>query len=281
MGQRRGPARRLSAPDRQAVTARERLAVAGQTLECERVPGRAGGPTLVLLHEGLGCVAMWKDFPQVLAAATGCAGFSYSRAGYGASSSIPLPRPLDFHTREALDVLPAVLDAAASGPCVLVGHSDGASIALIHAGRVADPRVRGVAVMAPHVLTEAKTLATIAAAQAAYAESGLRERLARYHGANVDCAFRGWAEAWLDPGFRAWSIEGALADITVPVLVIRGEDDPYNTDLHLQRIAALVRAPLDVQRLAACGHAPHAEQPAAVLAHLAAFVRRVALRDQP
>ncbi|MGE0486942.1 MAG: alpha/beta fold hydrolase [Gammaproteobacteria bacterium] len=254
---------------------RARLAAAGAELEYAWHGARERGPALVLLHEGLGCVALWKDFPARLAAVTGRPVLAWSRAGYGDSSPIELPRPLDFHTREALDSLPAVLDAAGIGDCILVGHSDGASIALVHAGLVHDPRVRGVAVMAPHVLTEDKTLDTIAQARDAYAAGPLRERLRRYHGDNVDCAFRGWCDAWLAPGFRAWSIEAAVAAITVPVLAIRGIDDPYNTAVHVERIAALVRGPVTVEMLADCGHAPHAEQPDVVLEKLSAFVREV------
>jgi pimeloyl-ACP methyl ester carboxylesterase len=250
------------------------LAVGGLVLECARVPGGGDGdgPTLVLLHEGLGCVARWKAFPTALATATGCAVFSYSRAGYGASSPVALPRPLDFHSREAHEVLPALLDAAGIDDCVLIGHSDGASIALVYAGEVGDPRVRGVAVLAPHVLTEQKTLTTIAAACEAYAHDDLRERLERYHGANVDGAFRGWADAWLDPAFRNWTIEAAVARIAVPLLAIRGDDDPYNSPIHVERIAALAQGPTSIVGLAGCGHAPHSDQPAAVLERLRDFV---------
>jgi pimeloyl-ACP methyl ester carboxylesterase len=255
---------------------RDRLRAAGSELEYAWHGARGGAPALVLLHEGLGCVALWKDFPARLAAVTGCPVLTYSRAGYGGSSAIELPRPLDFHTREAQDSLPAVLDAAGIADCILVGHSDGASIALVHAGRVCDRRVRGVAVMAPHVLTEDKTLATIEQARVAYVAGPLRERLRRYHGDNVDCAFRGWCDAWLDPGFRAWTIEPAVARIEVPLIAIRGIDDPYNTAVHVERIAALVRGTVSVEMLADCGHAPHAEQPERVLDRLAAFVASVA-----
>jgi len=155
---------------------------------------------------------------------------------------------------------------------VLIGHSDGASIALVHAGEVRDPRVRGVAVLAPHILTEEKTLATIAAACEAYAHDDLRGRLERYHGANVDCAFRGWAEAWLDPAFRQWTIEAAVARIAAPLLVIRGDDDPYNTAVHVERIGVLAQGPTTIVQLAACGHAPHSDQTAAVLNHVRDFV---------
>ncbi len=253
------------------MSAHDRLAVGDDVLETARVAGTRDGPTLVLLHEGLGCVALWKDFPAALAARSGLAVFTYSRAGYGASTPAALPRPLDFHTREALEVLPRVLDAAGIGDCILVGHSDGASIALVYAGAVADPRVRGVVALAPHVLTEAKGVANIAAVNAQYAAGGLRERLRRYHGDNVDCAFRGWADTWLAPGFAQWSIERHLPGITVPVLTIRGDDDPYNTPCHVERIAARVRGPVTRLDLPECGHAPHAERPQAVLDAVAAF----------
>ncbi|MEQ8232179.1 MAG: alpha/beta hydrolase [Gammaproteobacteria bacterium] len=245
----------------------------GQRLECARMAGTRRGPTLVLLHEGLGCVALWKDFPARLASATGLGVFAWSRAGYGGSSPVSLPRPLDFHAREALSTLGPLLDAAGIDDCVLVGHSDGASIALVYAGRVDDPRVRGVVVMAPHVLTEDKTLATIAEADRAFRAGGLRERLARYHGDNVDCAFRGWCDAWLDPGFRSWSIEDSVAAIRVPLLCIRGNDDPYNTVVHAERIAALAAGLVRRVDLADCGHAPHADQPQRVVAAMTGFVR--------
>lgn len=251
------------------------LAAAGQALEFARVPGRRPGPALVLLHEGLGCVALWRDFPARLGVATGLPVFSYSRAGYGASDPIVLPRPLDFHTREALQVLPAVLDAAGIDDCLLIGHSDGASIAIIHAGRARDPRVRALALLAPHVLTEEKTLANIRAALTAYEHADLRERLARHHGGNVDNAFRGWADCWLDPGFRNWNIESALAAIAVPVMTIRGNDDPYSTVVHVERIAAGVAGPVTTVALADCGHAPQADQADSCLAALARYVQQV------
>ena len=245
------------------------LSVAGQQLEFAAIEG--GEPTLLLLHEGLGCIAMWKDFPLTLAARTGCAVWAYSRSGYGASSPIDLPRPVDFHTREALDVLPGVLDAVGAQDYVLVGHSDGASIALIHAGLVADPRVSGVVALAPHVLAEQKCLATIREARQAFETTELRARLARYHGDNVDCAFRGWNDAWLDPDFRDWSIEPALAGIRVPVLAIRGGDDPYNTGVHLERITACVPGRVTAVELSGCGHAPHIDARDAVIARIQAF----------
>lgn len=249
------------------------LAAAGFALEIGRVPGTRVGPTLVLLHEGLGSVAQWRGFPAALAARTGLPVLTYSRPGYGRSSPVSLPRPLDFHTRDALEVLPRLLDAAEIDDCVLVGHSDGASIALIYAGATGDPRVRGLVVMAPHVLTEAKTVANIERAREAYASTDLRARLARYHGDNVDCAFRGWCDTWLAAGFRAWNIEHWLADIRVPVLTVRGKDDAYNTPVHVESINARVAGPVTRLDLDACGHAPHLEQEGQVLDAIERFLQ--------
>lgn len=251
------------------------LAAAGYAIEFERLPGRVPGPTLVLLHEGLGCVGMWRRFPALLNAASGLPVFSYSRPGYGRSSSIPLPRSLDFHTRDALDVLPEVLAAAGIEDCMLVGHSDGASIAVVYAGATQDPRVRALVLMAPHVLTEEKTVMNIAAAKRTFEATDLRDKLARYHGENVDCAFWGWCDAWLDADFRRWDITPWLPSIGVPVLTVRGNDDAYNTAVHVERIAAAVRGPLTRVDLPGCGHAPHLEQGEQVLAAVVAFLSTV------
>ena len=175
------------------------ITVNGKTLEAVCYgppPGKA--PTIVMLHEGLGCVALWRDFPRKVAEATGFGVFAWSRAGYGQSDPVELPRPLDYMTREALDVLPGVLDAIGFRYGILLGHSDGASIAAIYAGGVEDFRVRGLVLMAPHFFTEEAGLQAIAAAKTAYEGGDLRERLAKYHG-HVDNAFYGWNGAWLDP----------------------------------------------------------------------------------
>jgi pimeloyl-ACP methyl ester carboxylesterase len=153
--------------------------------------------TLVLLHEGLGCIALWRDFPERLAQATGCPVFAYSRLGYGHSDPVPLPRPLDYMRAESRTILGRVLDQAGIGPCILIGHSDGASIAVIHAGSAGDARVRGVVLIAPHFFVEDIAITAIAAARDAYNQGTLRDRLARYHD-HVDVAFRGWNDAWLD-----------------------------------------------------------------------------------
>ena len=227
-------------------------------------------PTIVMLHEGLGCVALWRDFPQKLAAATAHGVFAYSRAGYGGSERIPLPRPLDYMSREARFSLPAVLDAIGFRRGILLGHSDGASIAAIYAGESADERIEGLVLMAPHLFTEAPGLASIAEARRAYETGDLRSRLAKYH-ADVDIAFRGWNGAWLDPGFEAWNIEDAVGRWRVPALVIQGADDQYGT---LEQVRAIERrSPKAVTSLVleACRHSPQIDQPQATLEAIVRF----------
>ena len=201
-------------------------------------------PTIVMLHEGLGCVALWRDFPAKLAATTGHGVFAYSRAGYGGSERIDLPRPLDYMTREARFSLPAVLEAIGFKRGILLGHSDGASIAAIYAGEIADERIKGLILMAPHLFTEAMGLASIAEARRAYETGDLRAKLAKYH-THVDIAFRGWNDAWLDPGFKAWNIEDAVGRWRVPALVIQGADDQYGTLKQVRAIEARSPAPVN------------------------------------
>ena len=229
-------------------------------------------PVLVLLHEGLGSVAMWRDFPGRLAHATGCNAIVYSRYGYGASDPITAPHGVRYMHDEALVALPELLDRLDVDAPILVGHSDGASIALIHAGARVRP-VRAVVAMAPHVFVEDVSIRSIEAARAAYAATGLRQRLARHH-ADVDSAFRGWNDIWLHPDFRAWNIETCLAAIACPVLVIQGEDDEYGT---MAQAHAIERAVSDVEvlMLADCRHSPHRDQPDAVLDAVTRFVDRV------
>lgn len=256
---------------------RDFIQLDGARLEVQRIPAAASGrPALVFLHEGLGCVDIWRDFPARLAAATGCAALVYSRAGYGRSSPVPVPRPLRYMHDEGLEVLPRLLDASGLGEVVLVGHSDGGSIALIHAGG-ADPggRVRGVIAEAPHVLCEELSVSSIRKARQDFLTGDLRGKLARLHGENVDCAFWGWNRAWLDPGFAAWNIEEYLPSIRAPVLVIQGLQDPYGTEEQIRRIQAGCGGPTEVLVLDGCGHAPHRDQPAATLEATAGFVGRL------
>lgn len=229
-------------------------------------------PTLVFLHEGLGCVTLWKDFPDRLAESTGWGALVYSRLGYGASDPAPLPWPVSFMHEEARQALPAVLDAAEVERAVLVGHSDGGSIALIHAAVERTGPVQGVIAEAPHVFVEDVTLESIRRAAEAYMSGDLRRRLERYHGANVDIAFWGWNRVWLDPAFRGWSIQSLLPCIRVPVLVVQGEDDPYGTLSQLEAIESASGGPVEALVLPDCGHAPHAEAPRETLAAMTRFV---------
>jgi pimeloyl-ACP methyl ester carboxylesterase len=231
-------------------------------------------PTIVMLHEGLGCVALWRDFPQKLAAATGWGVFAYSRAGYGGSERIDLPRPLDYMSREARFGVPAALEAVGLQRGILLGHSDGASIAAIYAGEHPDERIRGLVLMAPHVFTEEPGLASIAEARRAYEAGDLRVRLAKYH-EHVDNAFWGWNRAWLDPGFKAWNIEDAVGRWRVPALVIQGVDDQYGTLKQIRAIEARSPAPVKSLVLEACRHSPQVDQPQATLDAIVRFCAEV------
>lgn len=238
-------------------------------------PLRAGRPTLVFLHEGLGSVGIWRDFPDRVAATTGCGTFVYSRAGYGASSPVSLPRPLRYMHDEGLEVLPRLLEKLELDDVVLIGHSDGASIALIHAGSGKASRVRAVICEAPHVFNEQVCVASIREAKIAYETTDLRAKLQRLHGNNVDVAFWGWNGAWLDPDFWHWNLEEYLPGITLPLLVIQGEDDEYGTARQYEAIRAQVSGPCEVSVLPDCKHSPHKDQPDAVLDLMTRFIARV------
>ena len=231
-------------------------------------------PTLVLLHEGLGSVGLWRDFPARLSAATGCGVFVYSRRGYGRSSPVALPRPLDYMTREAVEVLPRVLDALGLVRFALVGHSDGASIAAIYGGACDDARLKGLALIAPHFFREPEGLAAIEAAARDYAAGDLRARLARHHD-DVDGAFYGWSRAWTDPGFEAFDIAGHIEGWRAPALVLQGQDDPYGTRRQVEAVVARARGEVEARLFANCRHAPHFERPQETLAALAGFLARV------
>jgi len=234
-------------------------------------------PTLVLLHEGLGAVGVWNSFPDELAAATGAGVLAYSRAGYGQSSPAKLPRPVSFMHDEARDVLPRVLDAIGFRRGLLVGHSDGASIAAIYAGSIQDHRVRGLALMAPHFFTEDMGLAEIARAKVAFEQGNLRAKLARLH-ADPENAFYSWCGPWLDPEFRKWDLSDALAHIRVPMLIVQGENDQYGTVRQIEVAQEECYCPVEVALLADTRHAPYREAPAATLRAIADFVNRL-LRD--
>ena len=226
--------------------------------------------TMVFLHEGLGSVAMWKDFPERCARAAGCTAVVYSRYGYGQSDPITEPRRPDYMHEEAVKSLPELLAKLGIERPILFGHSDGASIALIHAG--VHP-VAGVIVLAPHLFVEEIALEGIRSIRANYESGDLRARLARYH-ANPDSAFWGWHDIWLHPDFRSWDIGDFVKKIQAPVLAIQGNNDEYGTMRHLDLIAGLVPG-TTLLKLDRCRHSPHRDQPDAVVAAAAEFVREL------
>ena len=230
--------------------------------------------TFVLLHEGLGSVGLWGDFPDRLAAATGLGVFAYSRAGYGRSSASVMPRRISFMHEEARDVLPLVLDAIGLRRGVLLGHSDGASIATIYAGRVADHRIGGLVLLAPHFFTEAFGVAEIARMRALYATGDLRAKLARWH-QDPDNAFYSWSGPWLDPEFRKWDLTEELAHIRVPMLIIQGEDDQYGTLRQVEFARAACTCPVEATILPGIRHMPHREAPEATMAAIVEFTQRL------
>jgi pimeloyl-ACP methyl ester carboxylesterase len=250
------------------------LEVRGQRLEYRFVgPAPRQAPTIVFLHEGLGSVAAWRDFPDGVAAATGCGALVYSRRGYGTSDPVGGPRPIRFMHDEALLVLPAVLAHFELSEVILFGHSDGASISLIYAGAGLGP-IRGLVLEAPHVFVEPVCLDSISRIAAAYETTDLRRKLERYHGRNTDSMFRAWAEVWLDPEFAHWNIEEFLPAITTPVLVLQGEDDEYGTIRQVEAILGQVGGPAEALVLPRTGHSPHRDRPAEVLTAAAGFIRR-------
>lgn len=228
-------------------------------------------PPLVLLHEGIGSVAQWRDVPAVLALRTARRVLAYSRFGHGQSDPPAAPHTVDFMHEEAR-LLPAILDAAHIARAILLGHSDGGSIALIAAAEQ-PARVDALILEAPHVFVEDTSVSIIERTAAAYRTTDLRERLARYH-QHVDLAFSGWRDVWLDPDFRRWNLEALLPRITCPVLLIQGIQDEYGTLAQIDAIERQVRGPVERLVLADCGHAPHRDQPEATLAAIADFVSR-------
>lgn len=247
----------------------------GRRIEYRMILGAADArPPLVFLHEGLGSVGLWRDFPDKVSRRLGARALVYSRFGYGQSDGLQRKRAPSFMHDEALDVLPRLLDQLGIQAPLLIGHSDGASIALIHAAASGRP-VRGLAVMAPHVFVEPVCVESIAKIHATYfAKPDLKSRFSKYH-ANVDDAFLGWAEAWLLPEFRDWSIENLLGGIAEPALLIQGRDDEYGTLAQLDRIERGVKGPVTRLVLDKCGHSPHRDQEAAVIDAIVAFAQSI------
>jgi pimeloyl-ACP methyl ester carboxylesterase len=237
-------------------------------------PAPEDAPTIVMLHEGLGSVGLWGNFPDRLEAATGFGVLAYSRAGNGASTPVKLPRPLHYMHTEALEVLPKLLDQIGFRRGLLLGHSDGASIATIYAGGVADHRVRGVAMMAPHFVVEDISVASIAEIKTAYETTDLKAKLARWHNP-VDNAFHGWNGAWLDPKFRGWDISEYLAYIRVPVAIVQGINDQYGTIRQIEIAEEECYCPVEVTMIPGAGHSPHRDAPEVTLNAISEFARSI------
>lgn len=252
------------------------LTVAGQHLEYAGIaPSTDAVPTLVFLHEGLGCLAMWRDFPAQLASATGCGAFVYSRAGYGDSAPLERARTPAYLHDEALVVLPAVLRAMDIGRPILIGHSDGASIALLYASATATTGTLALILEAPHVFVEDITIEGIKRTGELYRSTELAQRLARYHGDQTNAVFWGWYDTWLSPEFRTWNIEACLPGVSCPLLILQGEDDEYGTMKQVEAVASQVSAPAEVVMLPSCGHTPHRDQQTRVAKAMAGFIRRI------
>ncbi len=246
----------------------------GHKIEVQRIgAGATGEPTLVFLHEGLGSIGQWRDFPAQVCAGAGLAGIVYARYGYGQSDALAVPFEVDFMHREALDSLPLLLDRLGIARPILVGHSDGASIALIYAG--AGHSLEGLVALAPHVFVEDISIRGIVAAKQAFETTDLRQRLARYH-RDPEKTFRGWNDVWLDPAFRSWNIESYLPGIGCPLLAIQGYRDEYGSMAQLDAIARQSGGPVELMKLEHCGHSPHKDQADAVTQAVVEFVRRCA-----
>ena len=243
------------------------LQLDGRSVGYAEIPGDPAGATLVFLHEGLGSVGLWEDFPGRVAEATGMRTLVYSRFGNGSSDPPPAPHSPAFMHREAREVLPRLLEAWNVERPLLVGHSDGASIALIYA---AEHAVSALVCIAPHVFVEEKTLAAIREAKARYEQEDGRKRMAPHH-RDPDAAFYGWNDVWLDPEFASWNIEGLLPAIEVPVLLIQGGEDPYGTLAQIDSVAARVRGPLQ-RVILDCRHAPHVQATEETLAVVNRFL---------
>lgn len=249
------------------------LTVQGHRIEVVRIAGRvAGAVELVFLHEGLGSVSLWKDFPALVAAATGCGVTLYSRYGSGNSDLLTEARAVRYMHDEALLVLPDLLRQLRIENPILIGHSDGGSIALIYAG--AHDQVRGLVLLAPHVFVEDLSVASIAEAKVRFETTNFPEKLGRHH-RDAARTFWGWNDIWLHPEFRRWNIEEYLPRITCPILVIQGEDDPYGTMAQVEAIARQAGGPVETLALAECRHSAHRDQTEAVLEAIGKFVGKI------
>jgi len=247
------------------------IEIDGVKLEYSWIAGDPDKPIIVLLHEGLGCIAMWKGFPQALNERTGLGVFVYSRQGYGGSDPCFLPRPVSYMHDEAR-VLSRALDNLPGETFILVGHSDGASIASIYAGSNPDQELAGLVLIAPHFFVEDLSIESIRQVKDYYDNADLRDRLKKYHGEGVDNAFRGWNDVWLAPEFRNWNIVDYLSKINVPTLVIQGDEDEYGSIAQVNTAQELIAANVKVAMMEDCGHSPHRDSEARTLLTIDEFL---------
>jgi pimeloyl-ACP methyl ester carboxylesterase len=237
-------------------------------------PEPSEAPTIVMMHEGLGSVSTWRDFPERLAKATRSGVFVFSRVGYGRSSSAMLPRPMDYFRREATEVLPKILAEIGFQRGILLGHSDGGSIAAVYAGSVQDHRVRGLVLIEPHFFVEEMNIKAIRQIAKDFETTDLRARLQRHHN-DADKTFRGWANMWLDPRFKSFDLSDELRHIRVPVLFVKGENDPYGSVAQIHMAENECYCPVESIVIANAKHAPHHEQPEQTLESIASFVNHI------
>lgn len=249
--------------------------VSGKRLHVQRLTAELGGAPLVFLHEGLGSVELWRDFPKEVVQGTGHPALVYSRYGNGWSTPLAEPRRLDYMHTEALDVLPAVIGAEIDEPPILIGHSDGASIAIIYAG--SGHPVRALVLVAPHVFVENETLRSIASIRDSFEESDMIERMAAYH-EDPGATFRGWADIWLNPQFAEWNIEGFVPGVRCPTLLIQGDADEYGTEAQLNAIEAATEAEVERLLVAGARHSPHLSHPDRVIPAVTGFISGLDLR---
>lgn len=250
------------------------IEVNGIKLEVAEFSGNSNLPTLIFLHEGLGCVDMWRDFPKEVALQTGFSVLVYSRQGYGRSDPCEIPRPIEYMHIEAQEVLPDLIKVANINDYVLIGHSDGGSISLIFSGGDKCSGLKGIITMAPHIFCEQMTVDAIEIAKTAFTNGKLRQGLLKFHMENVDCAFLGWNGAWLNKQFMKWNIENFLPNITVPQLIIQGEDDQYGTYAQVEGIENQSSGPVEICMLEDCGHSPYKEQKELSLKAIKTFLRQ-------
>ena len=255
------------------TTRTERITVLNKSLRVQHLTVNAAAtqPTIVFLHEGLGCVELWKDTPQQIVEATGLNAIVFDRQGYGQSDEMDLPRPLDYLEREARLHLPALLEALNIKNPILIGHSDGGTIALIYAALYP---TKAVVAAAAHILVEPITLEGIRAAVGQYKPLNMEQKLQRYHGEKADTLFWAWADTWLHPDFEAWNVAHFLSDITCPVLGIQGKDDEYATDQHLEWIADGIGVQANGLLLNNCAHVPHVQAKKTFLEAVIAFIKQ-------